>query len=318
MPRRYWVIAPYSSQDAARFDAVWRFDLENGSISIGWNQLGDVSNLDRDALASAVAREYPERPPATRSLFTNMVWNFYHEITPDDVVLARRGQRILTAIGTVTRAAHYEPGRNPHLVGFPHIHSNFIDVIWRGDLRDKAFGANVFPRHTLTEFTEVQYQNIVGDERPAPHLGAQPVFEPVDAIADQNSFVLEKYLEDFIVSNFAQIFKNELTLSQNDDDTTGQQYPTDIGPIEILAFERATNSFVVIELKKGRPSDQVVGQVLRYMGWVKANLCGDAQSVKGLVICRDQDQRLTYALSMTDNVRIKYYGVSFKLNDNPV
>ncbi len=42
---------------------------------------------------------------------------------------------------------------------------------------------------------------------------------------------------------------------------------------QILAVEPKTHSFVVIELKKGRPSDQVIGQVLRYMGWVKKNLC---------------------------------------------
>jgi hypothetical protein len=50
---------------------------------------------------------------------------------------------------------------------------------------------------------------------------------------------------------------------------------------------------VVIELKKGRPSDQVVGQVLRYMGWVKKHLCTNGQAVKGLVICRDHDPKST-------------------------
>ena len=317
MPRRYWVIAPYSSQDAARFDNVWQFDLENSCISIGWSQLGNVSTLDHDALAHVVAEAYPERPPATQSLIANMVWNFYHEMAPGDVILARRGRQILVGMGTVTKSACYEPGRNPNLSKPPHIHSNFINVTWQETPRDQAFGENVFPMHTLTEFTEAQYQNILKGPQPTPS-GPSSILVPVNAVEDQNSFVLEKYLEDFIVSNFAQIFRNELTLSQNDDDTTGQQYPTDIGLIDILAFERATNSFVVIELKKGRPSDQVVGQVLRYMGWVKANLCSEGQSVKGLGICRDKDQRLTYAISMTNNVRIKYYSVSFRLDDDPV
>jgi hypothetical protein len=39
----------------------------------------------------------------------------------------------------------------------------------------------------------------------------------------------------------------------------GQQYATDIGPIDILAIEAKTKAFVVIELKKGRPSDRVIG-----------------------------------------------------------
>lgn len=71
--------------------------------------------------------------------------------------------------------------------------------------------------------------------------------------------------------------------------------------------------FVVIELKKGRPSDEVVGQILRYMGWVKQNLCKSGQAVKGLIICRDPDPKLSYALQMTNNIDVRYYSVSFKL-----
>jgi len=125
--------------------------------------------------------------------------------------------------------------------------------------------------------------------------------------------VLEKYLEEFIVSNFSTIFKGALKIYKETEDNDGQQYTTDIGPIDILAVENESNSFVVIELKKGRPSDQVVGQVLRYMGWVKENLCMDGQAVKGLVICQDQDKKLTYALKMVSNIDVRYYSVSFSL-----
>jgi restriction system protein len=87
--------------------------------------------------------------------------------------------------------------------------------------------------------------------------------------------------------------------------------------MDILAFEPASKSFVVIELKKGRPADQVVGQILRYMGWVKKNLCKNGQSVKGLVICRDSDDKLSYALDMTNNIDVRYYHMSFDLRETP-
>ena len=96
-------------------------------------------------------------------------------------------------------------------------------------------------------------------------------------------------MEDFIVTNFQTIFKSKLVIYEDLEGAGGQQYSTEIGPIDILAIESETDSFVVIELKKGRPSDQVVGQILRYMGWVKQNLCKSNQAVKGLVICRDPD-----------------------------
>lgn len=109
-------------------------------------------------------------------------------------------------------------------------------------------------------------------------------------------------------------FKGELRIDEGADGNDGQQYATDIGPIDILAVEPKSKSFIVIELKKGRPSDQVIGQILRYMGWVK-KICTSGQAVKGLVICRDPDPKLSYALEMTNNIDVRYYSVSFKLRE---
>ncbi len=74
--------------------------------------------------------------------------------------------------------------------------------------------------------------------------------------------------EEFIVANFDTIFKGELRIYK-DAEAYGQQYVTDIGQIDILAVERASSSFVVLELKKGRPSDQV--------GWSDSLLHGLGQ-----------------------------------------
>ncbi|MGA2002504.1 MAG: endonuclease NucS domain-containing protein [Terriglobales bacterium] len=142
---------------------------------------------------------------------------------------------------------------------------------------------------------------------------ARAVSEPTEEV-DQNAFALGKYLEDFIVCNFAAIFKGNLRIYEDENGSDGQQYQTDIGPIDILAVEAGSRSFVVIELKKGRPSDQVVGQILRYMGWVKKNLCREGQEVKGLVICREPDPKLSYAIEMTNNINVRYYKVSFTLS----
>jgi hypothetical protein len=158
--------------------------------------------------------------------------------------------------------------------------------------------------HTLAELSEDSFRNFEGGQAPpVATIASEPALE------DPSAFVLEKYLEDFIVTNFATIFKNELRIYEDADGNDGQQYSTDIGPIDILAQTRSGGSFVVIELKKGRPSDQVVGQVLRYMGWVKKNLCAEGQAVKGLVICRDPDPKLSYALEMTNNIDVQYYSV---------
>lgn len=309
MPR-YWVIAPFSSIEADMFERVWEFDLANGCISIGWSRLGDVSALDRQTLATAVSTAFPDKPQGTRTLIANMLWAFFHEIQPGDIILARRGRRVLAAVGEVVRSGYYALGKNPALAAPPRVHGNFLDIRWRATPRDQRYPSIVFPMHTLMEITDEQCTGLLGG-----NLAASPVAEPPAAPPDSTSFVLERYLEDFIVRNFASIFRGELQLYTDDDGADGQQFSTDVGIIDILALETSTNSLVVIELKKGRPSDQVVGQVLRYMGWVKENLCKPTQQVRGLVICSDADPRLTYALKMVSNVQAKYYSVSFALRD---
>lgn len=305
MPR-YWIIAPVESQPLELFDRVWQFDLANNLISIGWKELGDVSKESREVLSQAVASTYPDKPQQTKGLYANMLWAFYHEIKPGDWVIARRGRKTLVAVGKVIQPAFYAPKKNPDLG-----HPNFLEVSWQQEPRGIVFPTIVFPMHTLTEISEEEFNNLL--ENPSKQS-----FPPEhEGIEDPNAFVLEKYLEDFIVSNFDTIFKGKLKMYEDTDGNDGQQYATGIGPIDILAVEQKSNSFVVIELKKGRPSDSVIGQVLRYMGWVKQNLCTSGQAVKGLVICRDPDPKLTYALEMTNNIEVRYYSVSFKLREAP-
>jgi restriction system protein len=305
MPR-YWVIAPVESKPSEMFNKVWQFDIANNLISIGWNQLGDVSQMSRAELSEAVASTYPDKPQQTKGLYANMIWAFYHEIGPGDFVIARRGRKTLAAVGKVSESAFYAPGKNP-----AHKHPSFLKVSWQEQPRDKVFPSVVFPMHTLAEISEEQFRNF------REGSGQSVLLEDSEVVEDPNEFVLEKYLEDFIVSNFDTIFKGQLKIYEDAEGNDGQQYATDIGPIDILAVETKSKSFVVIELKKGRPSDQVVGQILRYMGWVKKNLCTNAQSVKGLVICRDPDPKLSYALEMTNNIEVRYYSVSFKLRETP-
>ena len=304
---RYWIMAPVESKPTDLFEKVWQFDLAQNVISIGWKQLGDVTGMSRDELAEVVATTYPDKPSQTKGLYTNMLWAFYHEMLPGDYVIARRGRKTLAGVGRITGPAVYLLGKNQHV----H-HPGFIDVAWQADPRGKSFPTIVFPMHTLAEFSEEQFRSVVEGSGAPP---ASPETEP--EVEDPSEFALEKYLEDFIVSNFDTIFKGRLRIFEDAEGNDGQQYATDIGSIDILAVEAKTKAFVVVELKKGRPSDRVVGQILRYMGWVKRNLCANGQEVKGLVICREHDPKLTYALEMTNNIDVRYYSVSFKLKENP-
>lgn len=110
---------------------------------------------------------------------------------------------------------------------------------------------------TIYEIPEEKYRTLLETDGPA--ITQTAAVE--DDVQDQAEFVLEKYLEDFIVSNFGAIFKKTLSLyCDPEGGVVGQQFETDVGPIDILAEDTHSNAFVVIELKKGRSADKVVGQ----------------------------------------------------------
>ena len=47
---------------------------------------------------------------------------------------------------------------------------------------------------------------------------------------------------------------------------------TPIGRLDFLCIDQVTDALVVVELKRGRPSDMVIGQIARYMGYVRSHL----------------------------------------------
>jgi restriction system protein len=93
----------------------------------------------------------------------------------------------------------------------------------------------------------------------------------------------------------------------------GQQYPSDTGPIDILAISKDKKELLVVELKRGRVSDVVVGQIQRYMGYVQEELAESNQIVKGVIIGSDNDLRIKRALVVTRNIEFFKYQISFKL-----
>ena len=170
---------------------------------------------------------------------------------------------------------------------------------------------------TVYELPEEKSRQLVnaGPDESSPELPPAGIWDSESN--REQSFALEKHLEEFIVSNFHRVFNGKLEISRDSEGFTGQQYRTDVGIIDILARDRQTGDYVVIELKRGQASDATVGQILRYMGWVREHLCIEPQGVQGIVICQEADDRLEYALSMMPNVGVKFYQIEFRLMDSP-
>ena len=134
-------------------------------------------------------------------------------------------------------------------------------------------------------------------------------------IEDPTEFALEKHLEDFLVKNWKNTtLGKEYDIYELDGISVGQQFQSDTGPLDILAISKDRNTFLVVELKKGRVSDNVVGQIQRYMGYVKEDLAEPHQEVKGVIIGSEDDLKIRRALSVTTNIEFYKYKVNFKLH----
>ena len=125
---------------------------------------------------------------------------------------------------------------------------------------------------------------------------------------------MEKHLEDFLIKNWKNTpIGKKYDIYEEDGEMVGQQYPSDTGPIDILAISKNHKELLVIELKKGRASDVVMGQIQRYMGYVQEELAEDGQTVKGVIIGLDCDVRLKRALSVSHNIEFYKYKIDFRL-----
>lgn len=137
-------------------------------------------------------------------------------------------------------------------------------------------------------------------------------FTQKDSPLSAGLFYMEKQLEDFIIENWANSeLGQKYELIYEEGVLVSQQFRTSIGPIDILAKDKATNNYVVIELKRNQTSDDTVGQILRYMGWVSENM--NDHQVKGIIIAGKYDEKLHYAQVLTPAIEVYLYEVHFSL-----
>jgi hypothetical protein len=134
-----------------------------------------------------------------------------------------------------------------------------------------------------------------------------------EAEASDTSFGLEYQLRDFIAQNINAIDVKGKRLRLYVDPTgrDGIEFPTATGPIDILAVDDA-GAFFVFELKRAQSPDRAIGQVTRYMGWVRQTI-GKDREVNGIIVAKEISDNLRYAVSVVPNVSLFEYEVEFHL-----
>jgi restriction system protein len=250
-------------------------------------------------------RQMPEKSKISAGLACGALWTIAKGIKKGDVLLCPDGSsryRVCEVEGDYI----FQPGAE-----LPHRRP----VRWLPQIIDRADMSEALQNSsgsigTVSDITKHhdELEKLIGGIPP-------PVIIATDAtVEDPSAFALEKHLEDFLVQNWTHTeLGKEYDIYIEEGEAVGQQYPTDTGPIDILAISKDKRRLLVVELKKGRATDVVVGQVLRYMGFVQEELAEENQTVQGAIIALEDDQRVRRALSVTPNIIFYRYQIIFKL-----
>jgi restriction system protein len=249
--------------------------------------------------------KHPEKNRITAGLACGALWTISKGIRNGDFVLCPDGSgtyRVGEALGDY----EYAPaGVLPHRRPVQWL-SQGIERSAMSDALKNSSGS-IGTVSNISQYCE-ELEKLIGG-------GALPTLIATDpTVEDPAAFALETHLEDFLVENWAQTeLGRDYDIIEEDGEKIGQQYPTDAGPIDILAIRKDKKELLVVELKKGRASDSVVGQVLRYMGYVLQELAEEDQAVRGVIIALEDDKRLRWALAAVSNIAFYRYQINFKL-----
>lgn len=248
--------------------------------------------------------KHPDKTKIGAGLACGALWTVSKGITRGDLVLCPDGSGHYR-VGEVNGDYTYEPGK---------ILFHRRPVQWLNVAIDRAAMSEALRNSTgsigtvsnISRYSE-EIERLIGG------ISAPKLISTDETVEDPTAFALEEHLEDFLVKNWAQTELGKEYDIYEEDGEKAQQYQTDTGPLDILAISKDKNRLLVVELKKGRASDAVVGQTLRYMSFVQEMLAEKDQTVHGIIIALEDDQRIRRALAMVSNILFYRYQISFKL-----
>jgi restriction system protein len=246
-----------------------------------------------------------DKTKVAAGLACGMLWTVSKGILISDLILCPDGKGAYF-VGEITTNYTYRKDEDlPHRRGVRWF-SKVIEKTQMSQALQNSIGS-IGTVSNVTKYAE-EIENLTSEDRPPTIISTD------ESIEDPSVFALEKHLEDFLIQNWKQTeLGRNYDIFEEEGELVGQQYPSDTGPIDILAISKDKKELLVVELKKGRVSDMVIGQLQRYMGYVKEELAEKGQIVKGIIIAFEEDIRLRRALAVTQNIDFYTYKVSFKL-----
>lgn len=144
------------------------------------------------------------------------------------------------------------------------------------------------------------------DPTPISELSAEIEVQAEAAPEASTEFAYEHDLRDYLAKNL-QVIDPSLRL-YSEEGITGVEFPVGGRFIDILAMDSA--GYVVIELKVSKGYDRAVGQLLRYMSWIKKNHAEPSQRVRGVIIAKQISEDILLACSEVPSISVYEYALS--------
>jgi hypothetical protein len=144
---RYWKIAP--GENASKWEACH----EGRYISLGWEELGDLSGITREDFDERVDEVIASHPDWKKEGL-EQVWKFIH-IHEGDRVVANKGTSEVLGIGTVTGTYYFVPDAE---------HGHRLPVRWDDSTPRKVQEGGW--RKTLIEISREKFNSILQDPVP--------------------------------------------------------------------------------------------------------------------------------------------------------
>ena len=247
----------------------------------------------------------PGKSKIGAGLSCGFLWSICKKVKVGDIVLSPdgKGKYFVGEVQSDYRSVH---GANqPHQ---RQVHW-LTETIDRSEMSDslKNSTGSIGTVSQVSKYRE-ELEGLIKGEVPKPVL-----ISTDETIEDPAVFALEKHLEDFLIANWSQTPLGKEYDIYQEEENFGRQFPTDTGPIDILAISKDKQVVLVVELKKGRASDSVVGQIQRYMGYIAEEIAEEHQKVRGVIIALEDDLRIRRALKVAPNIDFYRYEVKFDL-----
>lgn len=284
-----------------------------GWIGTGWmagidltNELPETHAQFRRKFNPIILESGEVTTPVAAGLACGMTFTVAAFMKPGDIVLSGKPNGDYQ-VGKVTGDYYYAQGQpQPHrrpVEWFPYL----IKKAYLSPQLRKSFSIGTV--QAWLDYEDEEKQKAFEEELGRLAAGNFPDQNVVKTFDEEIRFHAEQELEDFLETHW-----KKTSFAADYDFVARQMTLDDAGRLDILAKSKDGKEYLIIELKLGRASDRVVGQLQSYMGYfLSSGYCANGETVRGVIIGSSEDPKIRHALKVTNNIEFYVYEMQFNM-----